>query len=77
VFTAMDIGQGVLGWLWGDGGQEDTGPPCLRVHGLSVHDEAIPGLRACLISYGERGKHGMLLKTFVLLRCLLNPTHGG
>jgi hypothetical protein len=76
VFTVMDMVPGILGRLWGAGGQQHTGPPCLWVHGLSVHDETISGLRVCLISYGERGKHGMLLKAIVLPRRLLNPARG-
>jgi hypothetical protein len=72
----MALEHAVLGWLWGDGGQKDTGLPCLMVHGLIVHDELIHGLGACLLSYGELGKHGMLLKAFVLPLCELRPAHG-
>lgn len=72
----IGLERAVLGWLWSDDGQEDSGLPCLRVHGLIVHDELIHGFGACLLSYGERGKHGMLLKAFVLPICLLHPVHG-
>jgi hypothetical protein len=73
VFLGMGLERAGLGWLWSDDGQEDSGLPCLRVHGLVVHDELIPGLGACWLSYGGHGKHGMLLKAFVLPMCLLSP----
>jgi hypothetical protein len=62
VFRTMDLDNTVLGWLWGDGYQEDDRLPCLRDCGLIVHDKLIYGLRVCSLSDGEYGKHGMLLK---------------
>jgi hypothetical protein len=62
VFRTMDLDNTVLGWLWGDGDQEDDRLPCLRDCGLIVHDKLIDGLRVCSLPDGECGKHGMLLK---------------
>ena len=75
VLMGMDPENAILGRLRGDGRQEDRRRPCLRERGLIVHDELIHGFGACLLSYGERGKHGMLLKAFVLPICWLRPAH--
>jgi hypothetical protein len=44
-FRTMDLDDTVLGWLWGDGYQEDYRWPCLRDCGLIVQDQLIDGLR--------------------------------
>jgi hypothetical protein len=62
VFRMMDLHNTVLGWLRGDGYQEDSRLPCRRHCGLIVHDKPIYGLRVCSLPDGEGGKHGMLLK---------------
>jgi hypothetical protein len=62
VFGVMDLDKTVLGWLWGDGWQDDYRLPCLRDCGLIAHDTLIHGPRVCSLPDGERGKHGMLLK---------------
>jgi hypothetical protein len=58
----MDVDNTVLGWLWGDGYQEDDRLPRLRDGGLLVHDTLIESFQVCSPADGECGKHAMLLK---------------
>jgi hypothetical protein len=58
VFRTMDLDNTVLGWLWGDGYQEDDRLPCLRDCGLLVHDKLIDGLRVCSLSTANVGSMG-------------------
>lgn len=69
----MDPENAVLGWLRGDGSQEDRRLRCLRERGLSVHDGLFHGLQVCSLSDGERGKHGMLLKGIRTSAMLVSP----
>jgi hypothetical protein len=75
VVIVIDMEDTILGWLWGDGRQEEPRLPCLRVRGLMVHDALIHGLRVCSLPDAQRGKHRMLLKAFVLPQCWLTPAH--
>jgi hypothetical protein len=71
----VDVEHVVLRWLWGEGGQEDSGLPGLTVRGLIAHDELMEGLRVGSLSYGKHGTHGTLLKAFVLPIRWLDPAH--
>jgi hypothetical protein len=62
VFRMMDVDNTALGWLWGNGSQEDDRLPCLRGGGLSVQDKLTNGSRVGSLPDGECGKHSMLLK---------------
>jgi hypothetical protein len=73
VLMGMDPENAVLGWLRGDGSQEDRRLPCLRERGLIIYDGLFQGLRVCSMSDGERGKHGMLLKRIRTSAMLVSP----
>jgi hypothetical protein len=62
VLRMVDLDNTVLGWLWGDGCQENDRQPCPRDCGLIVQDQLTYGLRGCSLAEGECGTHGMLLK---------------
>jgi hypothetical protein len=62
MFRMMDVDNTALGWLWGDGQQEESRLPCMRDCGLVMRDELTYGLQVCALPDGGCGTHGMSLK---------------